>query len=134
MSWSYSGNPSDSDKDRVRFLIGDTNEDDQLLTDEEIESSLTKNGSDVLQAAVESCYAIAANFSREADIQTGDYSEDLSQRAEAYKDLADTLEQRSEETGAKPFAGGTSKDDIDSREQDSDRPEPSFKKGIHDFD
>ena len=36
MSWEYQG-PSASDKDEVRFLIGDTDVEDQLLSDEEIQ-------------------------------------------------------------------------------------------------
>jgi hypothetical protein len=36
MTWTYSGNPSASALDEIRFLIQDTNEDDQLLSDEEL--------------------------------------------------------------------------------------------------
>lgn len=41
MSWNYSGNPSDSELDMYRFLIGDTERDDQVLQDEEIDFVLT---------------------------------------------------------------------------------------------
>lgn len=37
MTWTYSGNPGASALDEVRFLIQDTDEDNQLLSDEEIE-------------------------------------------------------------------------------------------------
>lgn len=37
MAWIYSGDPSVSEKDKYRFLIGDTVEDEPVLTDEEIE-------------------------------------------------------------------------------------------------
>lgn len=37
MTWSYSGNPSASDTDKYRFLIGDTNENEPILSDQEIE-------------------------------------------------------------------------------------------------
>lgn len=36
MTWTYSGNPGASELDEVRFLIQDTNEDDQLLSNEEL--------------------------------------------------------------------------------------------------
>lgn len=36
MAWTYSGDPSSSDLDRYRFLIGDTDVDDKVLQDEEI--------------------------------------------------------------------------------------------------
>ena len=37
MSWTYSGNPADSPIDECRFLIGDTNEDEPIMQDEEIQ-------------------------------------------------------------------------------------------------
>lgn len=37
MTWTYSGDPGASALDEVRFLIQDTDQDDQLLSDEEIE-------------------------------------------------------------------------------------------------
>jgi hypothetical protein len=36
MAWTYSGDPSSSELDRYRFLIGDTDVDDKVLQDEEI--------------------------------------------------------------------------------------------------
>jgi hypothetical protein len=36
MTWTYSGDPSLSAKDEIRFLIGDTNADKQQLSDEEV--------------------------------------------------------------------------------------------------
>jgi len=133
MSWTYSGDPQDSDLDYVRYLVQDTNEDDQLIQDEEIEASLVKNGSDVIDASVEVARTIAAKFARLADIETGDYSEDLSQKAQNYRQLAKDLERDNRNNAAGPFAGGTSKDDKDSRRQDTDRPDPTFTEGMHDF-
>lgn len=37
MSWSYSGDPSDSPLDAVRFYLQDTSEDEPLMQNEEIE-------------------------------------------------------------------------------------------------
>lgn len=37
MTWSYSGDPASSDRDAVRFLVGDVDTTVQLLTDEEID-------------------------------------------------------------------------------------------------
>lgn len=42
MAWSYSGNPGASNLDEVRFLIQDTDTDDQLLSDAEINYLLTQ--------------------------------------------------------------------------------------------
>lgn len=42
MPWSYSGNPASSDRDEVRFLVGDTDQLMPLLADEEIDYLLAK--------------------------------------------------------------------------------------------
>ena len=36
MAWTYSGDPSSSARDAIRFLVGDTDTNDQLVTNEEI--------------------------------------------------------------------------------------------------
>lgn len=41
MTWSYSGNPNDSDKDKYRFLLGDTDVEEPILQDEEIQFVIT---------------------------------------------------------------------------------------------
>jgi len=42
MSWTYTADPSSSSKDAVRYLIGDVNEADQLVQDEEIYFNLAE--------------------------------------------------------------------------------------------
>lgn len=37
MTWTYSGNPANSEKDLYRFLVGDVNPNEPILQDEEIE-------------------------------------------------------------------------------------------------
>ena len=44
MSWSYSGNPKDSPIDDVRFLVGDTNKNEPILQDEEIQYLIDEYG------------------------------------------------------------------------------------------
>lgn len=95
MSWSYSGNPTASDKDKIRFLIGDTDQTDQLLQDEEITYLLSET-TNVLLAASRAARAIAAKFSRQADKAVGDLRVSLSQKAQAYMALAADLERRAE--------------------------------------
>ena len=62
MSWSYSGNPADSALDKVRFLIGDTDTTDQLLTNEEINYTIAESGGSIYQSAHDAAYAIASKF------------------------------------------------------------------------
>ena len=80
MSWTYSRDPSVSDRDKVRFLIGDTDVDDQLISDEEIDWLLTEESS-VTSASVRACETVAAKFARLADKSVGDLRLSLSQKS-----------------------------------------------------
>lgn len=92
MAWSYSGDPATSSKDAVRFLIFDTDTNDQLLQDAEINWCISQAGDSVYQAAHDAAYAIASKFSRMATSKTvGDLSLSYSDRAKAYFELANEL-------------------------------------------
>lgn len=92
MTWSYSGNPADSEKDAVRFLIGDTDANDELLSDEEIDYVIVESGGSKYQAAHDAAYAIASKFSRMAQSKSvGDLSISYADRARAYFELANEL-------------------------------------------
>lgn len=91
MTWTYSGDPADSEKDAVRFLIGDTDTTDQLLSDEEIVYTITTAGS-LYQAAHDSAYAIASTFARLATSKSvGDLSLSYSDRAASFYQVADRM-------------------------------------------
>jgi hypothetical protein len=126
MAWTYSGKPSSSERDQVRFLIGDTKDCDQIIQDEEIEYLLDLEGS-VFRAAAMACETIAAQFSRLADEKVGDISVSLSQKADAYLKLAKKLRNRSSGI-VFPYAGGISQTDKDTQEQDEDRVPGIFKR------
>jgi len=89
MSWTYD-NPSASIKDEIRFLIGDTDTTDQLVTDEEI-SYLSANHPNVEEAAYEACTRICAKFARLMDTTSGKTQISYSQRYDHYKSLSDVL-------------------------------------------
>lgn len=125
MTWTYTGDPSDSEKDAVRFLIGDTVSTDPLITDEEIAWLLTERGG-VYPAAIQACETIAAKFARLADTQVDDVRVNLSQRAKGYRELAQTLSSRQAISGAMPFAGGISQAQKETAEEDTDRVPPFF--------
>jgi len=98
LTWTYSGDPTASDLDGVRFLVGDVDEDEQLLSDEEIEYLLSQY-SDSRMAAARAARAIAARFARQVDERVGDMALTLSQRVRHFTALADELESR---VGAPP--------------------------------
>lgn len=63
MAWTYSGNPGASDLDLIRFLIQDTDSQDQLLSNEEL---LYLDGiyGDAYAAAIAAVTALIAKGSR----------------------------------------------------------------------
>jgi hypothetical protein len=75
MAWTYSGNPGASTLDEIRFLIGDTDSTDQLLSNEEI-NYLFGVYQDAYAAAVASVVALISKASRtvEESKKVGDLS------------------------------------------------------------
>lgn len=132
MTWSYSGDPASSDLDQVRFLIGDTDTDDQLVNNEEVDWSLSQFS--VYIAAAELCDAIAAKFARKVDKSVGDLKISFSKQGEQYSKKAKQLRSRGSFAGITPYAGGISVSDKESTRENSDRVSPTFRKGMTDFD
>ena len=131
MTWSYSGNPSNNDKDAVRFLVGDTDANAPQFENEEIQYLISTEGTP-LAAAVAGAIALAAKYSRLMDESVGDVSKSYSQRAEHYRNLAKDLRTRNSEKSVCPYAGGISVSDKDAFEKDSDVVQSSFTRELHD--
>lgn len=85
MTWSYSGNPAASANDKVRFLCGDTDTNNQQITNEEIAFLLTEWGGNAYTAAAEACMAIAGKYASKADSSrsVGDLSISTQYQAQA---------------------------------------------------
>ncbi len=129
-TWSYSGDPSASDKDAVRWFSGDRFTSDQLVSDEEIAFTLTLEPDSRL-AAAEVCEALAAGFRREADASDGDLSESASQKAKAFEAQAIRLRKMAKLTAA-PIFGGLSISEKRTLREDTDLIQPSFTIGQFD--
>lgn len=96
MTWTYSS--STSNLDQVRVLIGDTDSTDQVWSDEQINSSLTIAGGDVVQASKRLVAGKAAEYARRAvSKKAGQYSEDLKARHQALLAILDSLNSMSAE-------------------------------------
>lgn len=132
MTWSYSGNPSNSDLDQVRFLIGDTDTTDQLVTDEEATWALSEGS--VYNAAAELCDAIAAKFSRKVDKSVGDLRLSYSKLSEQYSKKSKQLRSRGAFGGIAAYAGGISVSDKETAESNTDRVSPSITRDMDDYD
>lgn len=100
MTWTYSADPTSSNKDAVRWLIGDTNPEDQLLQDEEIAFNLTEVSDDVYRASANCAQNLAARFTGEAQSTSKSVgglsiSKSLGDRAARYRELSKSLLMRS---------------------------------------
>lgn len=131
MTWTYANNPSGSTRDMVRFLIGDTDNTDQQLSDEEISALLSTFGT-ARSAAEHAARALAAKFTRLVSKSVGDLSIQYQQRAAAYRELAADLKASHATAGVTLFAGGISKADRETRDADTDRVKPRFDRGKFD--
>lgn len=130
--WTYSGDPSVSNRDAVRMLIGDTDESDPQLWDGEVDYLLGQYPQP-FDAAVQGCYAIAARYARKVNRRVGDLSINYSDRQKAYLTMAQQLKSRAVTMGLTIYVGGTSISDMRSVASNTDLAKPAFGKGQFDF-
>lgn len=129
MTWTFSDSIA-SDKDKVRLKIGDTDTDDQLLSDETIDALLAIRA-DVVLCSIDACRAILAKLARDIDRSAAGMSGSRSQKTQHYKDvLSSLIKESSGETRVK--VGGISKDAKDTLNDDSDFEKPTFTVGMSD--
>lgn len=113
MAFEYSGNPASSEKDAVRFLVGDTDPSEPLLDDAEIEWIIEiwkAKGHPYFYASV-CAETIAAKFARETAISSDGQTVSLGELQEKYLRLAQTLHSQYEQllaSGVGIHAGGMS--------------------------
>lgn len=88
MSFSYSGNPSDSALDAARFLIGDTDKAAPIMQDEEIEYILNTYGEDTNTSKYQLFNRAATLFARDIKRSLGPQTEDPTSRLEFYREQA----------------------------------------------
>ena len=131
MAFTYGGDPANSDREAVRFLIGDTVSTDQQFNDAEIDY-LNAQEPNVYKAAAQGARALASKFARRADKEMGDLKIKWSQLQRSYLNLAEELEERSLSGIGTIFVGGINKDDKDTENLRTDRVEPYFVRGQFD--
>jgi len=115
----------------VRFLCGDTDTNDQLVQDEEIQFSLSQTGDNVYYAASFIAETLAAKYSRRVDTKLdGALSAEYSQLAQQYRLLAVGLKQQGQRYSGTALGvsyGGLRISDIDTVRDNTDRVTPSFR-------
>ena len=124
MSFEYT-DPSDSDKDHVRFLIGDTVEEVFSLSDEEIAFLITNEGN-IYWAASAAAEGMAAKVAKLVSNSMEGASAQESDMFKNYRELARQLRLDAQRTGGTLVAvtGGV---DLTGEVRD-----PTFTLGMHD--
>ena len=135
MTFTYSSTSLSTNLAKVRLRLGDTNSDDPLLTDEEINVYLDDANDDVRGASLRACRAIVAKFARTVNDSAAGINSSKTSKFTQYKDLLEVLEEdaRSGST-ATPFVGGVSRARADDTATDTDFRPHSFGVGMHDRD
>jgi hypothetical protein len=124
---TYSGDPSSSSKDMLRFIIGDTVS-PFILGDLEIDALIAANSMNL--AASIAARTIGAYYARVADQQVGSVKITYAKTADHFFQLSETLASDTSQSLPYPYAGGISITDKDSAEEDTDRVEPAFTKEL----
>lgn len=129
MAWTYDPECK-KDIDRVRLLIGDTNEDQQQMQDEEIIFILTTEAN--LYAAAAACARVLSmRYARYVDKWVGDLKILASQRVKHYLDIYKELKLRGL-SDATPSAGGVFASEKQDAAQDVSLVQPFITRGRDD--
>jgi hypothetical protein len=129
MSYSYSGDPATSDRDAVRYEVGDTNEKIHLVQDEEINYALIKEGT-ILKAAARIAEGLAARYARESTTRSSVYTSFQGDVQKHYEELSKKLRARSIRSGNFRFPA-MSKDAKEKNRLESDLNRTTIYRGIH---
>lgn len=132
--WTYSGDPNKSAKDQTRFLLGDTDKSDPLLSDAEIVWALSVYQNVPQNAAIRLCESIIAKFSRLTSEAVGQVRIEFQQKVENYRAMLRDLRSRLAMEDAAPYAGGISVSDKQSNAANTDRVRPDFTKHMMEND
>lgn len=132
MPATYSGDPSSSDLDAVRFLLGDTNTTAAKLQDGEITFLLSEWENPYLAAAA-GADTLSANAATWISFQADGNTLSLSDAQEKYSRLADSLRDSFNRRYRSVFyVGGMDQAESDAYAQDESISHGAFTEGMHD--
>jgi len=130
MAWTYDANALDEPLNAVRMLVGDTNTNEQLLQDEEIEAFIDITDSNVAAAAA-AARALSAKYARSVDKWVGDLKILASQKQRQFLRLYEQLTLQASSHGV-PSAGGIRVSQKEEHAANTDLVSPAFRIGMHD--
>jgi len=125
MVWSYTQDPQNVPVDAVRLLVGDTDTDDQLIQNEEIEFALSIQADNVYLAAADVADMLSARFTRSVSLSVEGLSAQFERRAVAFAELAMRLRQMNRRRKDKKYRKFL--------DEQFTTHKPAFDVGMHDF-
>jgi hypothetical protein len=127
MSWTYSGDPTNSSLDVVRFLTGDTlSSESWTLQDEEINYLIGLSPTNINLAAARAAEAVLSKFGSMQQSKTiGDLSISWSSRFTQFQEVARTLKARATLTVVPVYVTGMSQAEKADANADPDRIAPA---------
>lgn len=78
-----------TERDKVRFLVGDTDNDNLMLSDDEVTFALTEAAANIYSAAASLCKSIAARFARDVNYRFSTLWQDAGDAYAHYMALAE---------------------------------------------
>jgi hypothetical protein len=131
VTWTYNPESLGTDLAKVRNLIGDTNTNDKLLTDEEIAvyQALETN---LFSVAALCCDAIIAKLARDIDRSNLGMSAQRSQKIQHYQDMRDRYLAKAASGAGGVFFGGADVSENAKIDSDPDATKPEFELGQFD--
>ena len=136
MAWSYDDSNLDTSTaagrlNAVRFLIGDTDTNNQQVTNEEITFGLSENNDKVYSTSSYVARTLAAKYSTEVNLDLdGQLAAEYGELSKNYLLLADKLEAQAKIISATLgfSAGGITITQIDGNRENTNRVKPSFRR------
>jgi hypothetical protein len=134
MTWSFNPYLTEN-KDKVRSLIGDTDENAQQISDETIYGALSHNSDNIYSTARQMVRSLIARYARRADVKIEGVSTSYGGVIKAYQALLRDIDKEELQNGGglgEPIAPGTSINDMNAARLNTDRPPSAFETGQFD--
>lgn len=132
MSWSFDDSLTTT-RDKVRLRIGDTNANDEILSNETIDALLTEHSDDVMLATISCVRAIIAKFSRNLNRGAAGMTADMSVFVAHYQELlSDLIKQNRGNSGVR-YKSASSVSRKETIESDTDFIPPFASVGMDDY-
>ncbi len=129
MSFSYDPTGLSTELNRIRLEIGDTDENDYYLLDEEVAQIQSEKSTFFLRVA-KCCELICSKIARDVKVKMGRFSEDSGDVYQRYKDMAVVFNRLA--STSYPWSGAISVSEKESIEDNAALVKPKIKLGMHD--